>query len=285
MRLEDVTMSSKDSVRRSFGERASEWAACYSDGEPRTQNLMARQRFALQLVEASLPHSSKILDAGCGPGGMAAKLMQHGYEVWGLDIAEPMISHAREACGTNRFRVGDVERIPFPDDAFDGVVCLGVLPYLDADAKALSEIERVLKPGGIAVVSTPSATCPLYHVDRVVAAAERLYAFAKHRFRDVPLPARPASLRIRMYRRGSWLRLLRSVGLEPEEWLSYGWGWYSSRLGASVERLSRSAARSRRGLERLVGGKFLRQAEDRLARSRVVNWIPYEQMVRVRAAK
>src|SRR5687768_17412550 len=112
-------MSSKDSVKRTFGERASEWAACYCDGEPRTQNLMARQRFALQMVEAGLPYGSKILDAGCGPGGMAAKLMQRGYEVWGLDIAEPMIRHARERCGTDRFRVGDIERIPFPDNTFD----------------------------------------------------------------------------------------------------------------------------------------------------------------------
>jgi ubiquinone/menaquinone biosynthesis C-methylase UbiE len=284
-------MSSKDSVRRTFSERASDWAACYSNGEPRAltlRNLMTRQRFALQAVEAGLPYGSKILDAGCGPGEMAAMLMQRGYEVWGIDIAEPMIQHARERCRANRFRVGDIERIPFPDSTFDGVVCLGVLEYLDADAKALREIGRVLKPGGKAVVSTPNAACPLYQIDRVVAAAESLYAFAKYRLRGQSVPRPPANFgvdRRNMYHRGSWLRLLRSLGFEPEERLCYGWGWYYSRVSRWVDFLARSAVRCRRTLERFFGRALVHKAGDNIARSRVLNWVAYEQLVRLRAAK
>jgi ubiquinone/menaquinone biosynthesis C-methylase UbiE len=288
---DEIGMNSKDSVKRGFGELASEWAACYSDREPRTlsvKNLMARQRFALQMVEASLPYGSKILDAGCGPGEMAVRLMERGYEVWGLDIAEPMIRHARERCGADRFRVGDIERIPFPDSTFDGVVCLGVLEYLDADARALSEVGRVLKPGGKAVVSTPNAICPFYQLDRVVTAGESLYAFAKYRLRGKPVPPRPPELgvdRRSKYHRGSWLRLLRSAGLEPEERLCYGWGWYTSRLGAVIELLSRSAERLGRTLEPVVGRTSLRKAADSLARSPALNWVAYEQLVRLRVAK
>jgi SAM-dependent methyltransferase len=284
-------MSSKHSVKRTFGERAGEWAASYADREPRTlsvKTLMARQRFALQAAEASLPYGSKILDAGCGPGEMAAVLMQRGYEVWGIDIAEPMIRRARERNNVNRFRVGDIERIPFPDSTFDGVMCLGVLEYLDSDAKALGEIARVLKPRGKAVVSTPNALCPLYQMDRVIAAAESLYASAKYRLRGKPVPARPANFgvdRRSKYHRGRWLRLLRSVGLEPEERLCYGWGWYSSRVGGFAELLSRNAGRFRRILERLAGRPLPRRAGDRLARSPLVNWLAYEQLVRVRVVK
>src|SRR5688572_19255154 len=119
-------MSSKETVKRSFSERASEWAASYADPELQSlnlKNLMARQRFAVQMVETSLPRGSKILDIGCGPGEMAAKLIERGYEVWGVDIAEPMVRYASERCGANRFRVGDIEQIPFPDRTFDGAVC------------------------------------------------------------------------------------------------------------------------------------------------------------------
>jgi ubiquinone/menaquinone biosynthesis C-methylase UbiE len=280
-------MSTKDGVKRVFSERASAWAACYSEGESGSasaRNLMTRRRFALQMVEAGVPRGSKILDAGCGPGEMAAALMQQGYEVWGLDIAEPMIRHARERCGADRFRVGDIERIPFPDNTFDAVVCLGVLEYLDTDAQALREIERVLKPGGKAVLSTPSAICPLYHVDRLVAAAELVYSSVKHRLRGKPVPVRASHLG-RRYHPASWLRLLRSVGLEPEEGLSYGWGWYTSRFGTFVELLSRSAERFRRALERFVGGTVLHRAGDRLARSSALNWVAYEHIVRLRVAK
>jgi SAM-dependent methyltransferase len=284
-------MTSKDSVKRCFGDRASEWAASYSGREPRTlsaKTLRARQRFALQIVEAALPRGSKILDAGCGPGEMAAQLMQRGYEVWGLDIAEPMVRRARERCRANRFRVGDIERIPFPVNTFDGVVCLGVVEYLDTDAKALREIERVLKPGGKAVVSTPNALCPLYQMDRIIAAAESLYVSAKYRLGGKPLPARPADLgrdRRHTYHPGSWLRRLRSVGLEPEERLCYGWGWYTSRVGTFVELLSWSAERTGRILERFVGRTLLHRAGDVLARRRALNWLAYEQLVRLRAAK
>jgi SAM-dependent methyltransferase len=287
----DIGMSSKDSVKRSFGERASEWAAGYADREARTlgpKTLRARQRFALQIVQVALPCGSTILDAGCGSGEMAAQLMQRGYDVWGLDLAEPMVRRARERCRVNRFRVGDIERIPFPDNTFDGVVSLGVLEYLDADARALKEIKRVLKPGGKAVVSTPNAVCPLYQMDRMIAAAESLYAFAKYRLRGEPLPARTADLgvdRRHEYRRGSWFRLLRSVGLEPEERLCYGWGWYNSRVGILVELLSRSAEQLGRLLERVLGRTFLHRIGDSLARSGVVNWVAYEQLVRLRAAK
>lgn len=248
---------------------------------------MTRQRFVVQLVEAGLPRGSKILDVGCGPGEIAAKLMQHGYEVWGLDIAEPMIRHACERCGTSHFRVGDIEHIPFQDGTFDGVVCVGVLEYLDADGGALREIERVLKPGGRAVLSTPNALCPWHHMDRAVAAAEALYGFAKYRLRGRPAPTATATTGVehRTYRRGSWLRLLHSRGLEPEECVCYGWGWYNSRLGTLAEQLSRSVQRLRAILERLLGRALVHRVGDRLARTRPFSWLAYEQLVRLRVAK
>jgi ubiquinone/menaquinone biosynthesis C-methylase UbiE len=283
-------MSSKETVKRSFGERASEWATAYSNPDPLSlnlKNLLTRQRFVLQMVEAGLPRGSRILDVGCGPGEMAAKLQEHGYDVWGVDIAEPMVRYARERCGGDRFRVGDIEQIPFEDGAFDGVVCVGVLEYLEADTKALREIGRVLKPGGTAVLSTPNAACPGRHVDRAVAAAEALYGSARSQLNAKGASVGGAKVGVghRTYRRGRWLRVLRSVGLEPEAWVCYGWGWYTSRLGAVAELLSRSVERLRRGLERLLGRPRLLRAGDKLARSRLVNWMAYEQLVRLRVAK
>ena len=281
-------MCSKQIVKRSFDARVTEWASLYGGPEPRTvsvKNLMARQRFALQLVDARLPRGSKILDVGCGPGETAAMLMQHGYHVWGLDIAESMVRCARERCRADRFQVGDIEAMPFQDGTFDCVVCLGVLEYLDADAVALSEIERVLKPGGRAVVSTPSASSPFYHMDRLVVAAARLHDFARYRMRGkTTTTVRPAVL-CRRHHPGGWHRLLRSAGLELEEWLCYGWGWYVTRIGIVVELLSKGAALFRGTLEPLLGRKLLLRAGDSLARSPVFNWLASEQMVRVRVAK
>jgi ubiquinone/menaquinone biosynthesis C-methylase UbiE len=286
--------SSKQHVKRLFSERATEWAANYSDPEPRTlgaQNLVSRQRFALEMVGTAAPRASKVLDVGCGTGEMAAKLMRLGYDVWGVDLAEPMIRHARDRYGPDRFRVGDIEHIPFRDNTFDAVVCLGVIEYLATDEPALREIWRVLKPGGSAVIATPSAISPLHHMDHVfgglVATARPLYHLVKYRLRGrrppFPQPSREAINR-RYYRR-RWLRFLRSVGLEPEEWICHGWGWYESELGLLAQFLSRSGKLFRRGLERFFGQASLQRASDGFVRNRALNWLASEQIVRVRAVK
>jgi len=76
--------------------------------------------------------------------------------------------HARANYNQDRYQVGDIEKIPFPDNTFDGIVCLGVVEYLASDGPALTEIHRVLKPGGCAVITTPSSICPFFYLDRVL---------------------------------------------------------------------------------------------------------------------
>jgi ubiquinone/menaquinone biosynthesis C-methylase UbiE len=283
-----ATPSSKDVLRKRFSEVASDWAASYADpdvGALHVKNLMARQRFVIEMVEARVPRGAKLLDVGCGPGETAAKLMQRGYEVWGVDIAQPMIRHAQERCGAERFRVGDIEQIPFPDSTFEGVLCLGVIEYLDADGAALREIARVLKPGGTAVIATPSATCPLYQMDRVGVVVQPLYDFLKYRLRGRPWPVRPPQGFGRKYRRASWFSQLRSVGLEPNGWLCYGWGWHVSSVGTLVEFLARIVERLGRLFERVLGRSTLQRIGGRVARSRMLNWMAFEQLVRVHSLK
>src|SRR5207248_7575568 len=177
---------------------------------------------------------AKILDAGCGPGEVAAAMIHSGYDVWGVDIAEPMIVHARQRCDSEQFRVGDIEDIPFNDSTFDAVVCLGVIEYLDTELGALKEIDRVLKPGGCAVISTPNAICPLEVIDRAVFAMTGA-------MQKLPVSYNTCH---RYYRR-DWLRLLRSIGFQVEEFLCHGWGWYRSPVAYLVDYLSRNGLRYR----------------------------------------
>src|SRR5208283_163618 len=167
-------MTSKARVDELFSKTVEDWDRFYADPKPFTmnsQNLVSRRRFALEMLEARLSPGSKILDIGCGTGHLAGKLMQRGYEARGVDFSEAMVRYAREHYGADHFEVGDIERIPFPDNSFDGVMCLGVMEYLSGDDAALREMWRVLKPGGRAVITTPSNTCPFYYTDRAIAMA------------------------------------------------------------------------------------------------------------------
>ena len=212
-------MSSKQIVKDSFSARAAEWMACYAS-EKKTleqRNLLSRQRVALELLDVRPP--ALVLDAGCGSGEMSAKLLERGFDVRGIDIAEPMIHLASTRFGTDRFQVADLESIPFPDGTFDAVVCLGVIEYLQSDDAALCEIRRVLKPSGVAVIATPNGSSPLKMLDRALAKAG-------------------TGITHRTYSPRKWSRVLRANGLEIEKAIFHGWGWYRSRLGAIAVRLS-----------------------------------------------
>lgn len=285
----------KMSERVDFNNRVSDMANLYNESEPRSlgaRNLISRRRFALEMLESGLSHPLKILDAGCGTGEIVGQLIRHGHEVWGLDISEAMIRYAKENCAVGRFQHGDIEHLPFRDNTFDVVVCLGVLEYLNTSENALREIIRVLKPGGRAVISTPNATFPLYYVDRALVglkvAVWPLYRFLKYSSGGRPAPAHqsPKEIFHRRYYPGRWLRLLSSVGLEPQESVCHGWGWYRTwHLELLLHFLSRLGGMFRHSLGRFLGRSLLNRAVDGIVRNRALNWLLSEQIVRVRAVK
>jgi ubiquinone/menaquinone biosynthesis C-methylase UbiE len=267
-------MSSKDQVTELFTKTVDAWARFYDDPKPRTlnaQNLVSRMRFALEMFSASVPVGTKVLDVGCGAGQVVGELMRRGYEAWGVDISEAMVDYARGHYHPDRFRVADIEHLPFPDAMFDAVMCLGVLEYLNQDEAALREMWRVLKPGGHAVITTPSMTCPFHHLDQAYEklrpVARPLARWVRYRLRGRPLPAAQGIPTVihRRYYRPSWLRLMRSQGLELEDWVCHCWGWYS--------------------LEWLFDQGGFCRASDRFARNRWVNWLASDQLALVRACK
>jgi len=267
-------MTRKEQVDELFTKTVADWARFYADPKPATmnaQNLVSRRRFALEMVEARVPPGSKILDVGCGTGHLAAELVRRGYDVWGVDMSEAMVRYAREHYDPDRFQVGDIERVPFPDNTFDGVMCLGVMEYLNSDEPALREIWRVLKPGGQAVITTPSSICPFHYMDSAIETAgflaRPLVHFVRHGLGGSPLRASralPSVIHRRYYRR-RWVKLMRSVGLETEDWACHSWGWYS--------------------LERFFNQGAFCRASDRFARNPLLNWLASNQLARVCAIK
>jgi SAM-dependent methyltransferase len=101
----------------------------------------------------------RVLDLGCGTGRLLASLSRHAPGRYhGLDLSLGSLQTARRTEPACSCAVGDAEGLPFRDSSFDAVVCNGAAHhFLDLPA-ALSEIRRVLRPGGTLLLYEPIAT-------------------------------------------------------------------------------------------------------------------------------
>lgn len=100
----------------------------------------------------------RILDAGCGTGGMMEALRRENpaWKLCGLDSSPVAIGHTRER-GFQDLALGSVDALPYAAASFDVVLSLDILYFEGVDeARAMGEFQRVLKPGGVLVLNLPA---------------------------------------------------------------------------------------------------------------------------------
>lgn len=108
----------------------------------------------IEKYRARLGDEIKILDAGCGAGLLLKKMESLGT-CYGIDISQIAVDFCKKR-GINNVQVADAAGIPYSDNTFDVVVALDVIEHIENDKEAIREIYRVLKPGGIAIVTVPA---------------------------------------------------------------------------------------------------------------------------------
>jgi SAM-dependent methyltransferase len=105
----------------------------------------------------ALSQDASILDYGCGQGRLCRELAQAGYHsVHGVDSSPEMIRIARSRYGDLRFSVVDDCAVPFADASFDAVLLFAVLTCIPSNARQqrlIAELVRVLRPGGLLLIS------------------------------------------------------------------------------------------------------------------------------------
>ena len=98
-----------------------------------------------------------VLDIACGEGYGSAMMAQSALSVIGMDISKQAIAHAqsRYLADNLTFKVGDCTAIDLPDACVDLVVSFETIEHHDQHSEMLSELRRVLKPGGVLLMSSP----------------------------------------------------------------------------------------------------------------------------------
>jgi ubiquinone/menaquinone biosynthesis C-methylase UbiE len=133
-------------------------ARTYAFDSPSHRKFTARRTAARNaaFLLAHLKAGMKLLDAGCGGGSITVGLAEAVApgEVIGLDIDAGQLKVAASLASERglsnaRFEAGSVYELPYPDGYFDAAYCHAVLMHLKDPLKALRELGRVLKPGGV----------------------------------------------------------------------------------------------------------------------------------------
>ena len=97
----------------------------------------------------------KLLDAGCGTGWFSKVAVDRGAFVTSMDLGENLLAKVALKCRSERL-VGSILDIPCRDNEFDFIVSSEVIEHVPDPYRAMQELYRVLKPGGILVLTTPN---------------------------------------------------------------------------------------------------------------------------------
>lgn len=246
MRAESVWRSA---VTDFFNADASNWDSIYERGDVFSVIHQLRRDMCLSWVEDARPKGD-VLEVGCGAGLVATRLARLGYRVTATDKAPAMLKRTRaraEADGVAaslRIALADAQRLPFADGAFELVIALGVVPWLQNPAAGLAEMARVVAPGGAVVVNCDNR-------DRLPVLVDPRYSPAIARLRTArrrsARPSRPdlAGPDAVRHTTREFEAALRRAGLEPERRATFGFGPFTllgrellgQRLGVATHRL------------------------------------------------
>jgi ubiquinone/menaquinone biosynthesis C-methylase UbiE len=131
------------------------WDSASVERELETMQYTRAQQ-TVRVYSAYLPKDDVILEAGSGLSAAVITLRRMGYNVVGLDYAENALHISRRYDASLPLLVGDVHALPYADNSLGGYLSFGVLEHFEHGmSPALAEAYRVLKPGGVLVLTIP----------------------------------------------------------------------------------------------------------------------------------
>lgn len=112
------------------------------------------QRKKYQVLAESLPHANRALDVGCGTGMFLSLLARKVKFIVGIDMSAEMLQIARKRAAGAALVQADADHLPFAGESFDVIVSVTLLQNMPDPAFAVREFARVLRPGGIAMMTS-----------------------------------------------------------------------------------------------------------------------------------
>ncbi len=143
------------------------------------------QRLLKPYIEATHWIQGDLLEVGCGEGRGIGSVLSSVKSYWAIDKIESAIADLRQRFPTGNFITGNLPPLPYPDASFDSILSFQVIEHIEDDTLFLKEIHRVLRSGGVALITTPNRPLSLsrnpwhireYTADELTRLAKTIFA-------------------------------------------------------------------------------------------------------------
>ncbi len=148
---------------KSIGQIQEVWKEAWDKTSPEKEIRRWDYFGGRQYISKYIPRYGKTLEAGCGLGRYVFYFAKMGINIDGIDFSKKTIDYLnkwqKQYNFNFNFQVDDVTKLSYPDNSLRGYISLGVVEhFIEGPKKPLDEAYRVLEPGGIAIITTPSVS-------------------------------------------------------------------------------------------------------------------------------
>src|SRR5258708_4918049 len=157
-------------------------------------------KLILPVLNKYLKSEKNVLDIGCGAGTLSMYMAAKGNKVLGIDISEKAVHAAQKSAEVLDLKNISFKAVEFPNevptDTYDFILCSEVIEHLENDTLALKKIYQLLKPEGIAIITTPSKNAPMFRLGLANEFDKRVGHLRRYTLEEVVLQCKNAGFTI-----------------------------------------------------------------------------------------
>ena len=148
-------------MKDSLGQDSSIWNNWWGKISPLSEIRMWDYYGGRQWISKYTPRYGKVIEGGCGVGRYNFYFSKFGIDIDGIDFSPTVIKRLEEVKNSivpnASFVLGDITKLPYEDNSVSGYISLGVVEhFIEGPQQPIAEAFRVLRPGGIAIITTPN---------------------------------------------------------------------------------------------------------------------------------